>query len=397
VPVIHPIPRGMFALVVATIMLVGSSAPPPVAALSPGSEAVIVVFRDSVADPTVATARLAREHGFAVDHAYRVALRGFSTTVTARARQALLQDPNVAYVATDTVATLADTQTGATWGLDRVDQRSRTLDGLYHYTATGAGVTAYVVDTGILLGHTEFEGRASTEFNAFPDLGDECNGHGTHVAGTIGGKTYGVAKDVTLVSVRVFPCIGETPDSVIIWGLEQMILDHPADTPAVANMSFSGPINQALDDAVQNVIEDGISVVIAAGNGTLNDWKAVDACGFSPGRVAAAMTMGATTSKDMKASFSNYGPCVDWFAPGASITSAYDWQNDDPATMDAIATMNGTSMATPHTVGVAALYLEKHQDAVPAVVRDALYAATTKGIVKSSRSTNNHLLFSGVD
>jgi subtilisin family serine protease len=208
------------------------------------------------------------------------------------------------------------------------------------------------------------------------------------VAGTIGGKTYGVAKDVTLVSVRVFPCIGETPDSVIIWGLEQMILDHPAGTPAVANMSFSGPINQALDDAVQNVIDDGISVVIAAGNGTLNDWRAVDACGFSPGRVAAAMTMGATTSKDMKASFSNYGPCVDWFAPGASITSAYDWSDT------AVATMNGTSMATPHTVGVAALYLQAHQEATPAAVRDALYAATTKGIVKSARSTNNHLLYS---
>ena len=162
-------------------------------------------------------------------------------------------------------------------------------------------------------------------------------------------------------------------------------------------MSFSGPINPALDEAVQSVIDDGISVVIAAGNGTLNDWRAVDACGFSPGRVADAMTMGATTSKDMKASFSNYGPCVDWFAPGASITSAYDWQNDDPATIDAIATMNGTSMATPHTVGVAALYLQAHPTATPAEVRDALYAATTKGIVKSSRSTNNHLLYSLLD
>lgn len=388
---IHPIPRGVFALAVATILLVGSSAPPPVAALSSGSEAVIVVFRDSVPDPAAATARLARDHGFATDHVYRYALKGFSATLTAQARQALLNNPQVAYIAPDAVATLADTQTAATWGLDRIDQRSRTLDGLYHYVATGAGVTAYVIDTGILFSHTEFDGRAVFGFDSYPELAFECDGHGTHVAGTIGGKTYGVAKGVTLVSVRVFDCDGDTPDSMIIDGLEWMIGVHQEGTPAVANMSFSGPINLALDDAVRNVIADGISVAIAAGNGTINDWKAVDACGFSPGRVAEAMTIGATTSKDMKASFSNYGPCVDWFAPGASITSAYDWSDT------AVATMNGTSMATPHTTGVAALYLETHQTASPAVVRDALYAATTKGIVKSSRSINNHLLYSLVD
>ena len=350
----YPVSRGVYALAVATILLVGSSAALPVAALSPGSEAVIVVFHDSVPDPAAVTARLARDHGFAADHVYRHALKGFAATLPAQARQALLHNPNVAYIAPDAVATLAETQTGATWGLDRIDQRSRTLDGLYHYAATGAGVTAFVVDTGILTTHIEFEGRVAVPldpFDAYPGLA-VCDGHGTHVAGTIGGKTYGVAKGVTLVSVRVFDCDGDTPDSFIIDGLEWMIDHHELGTPAVANMSFSGPINQALDDAVQNVIDDGISVVIAAGNGTLNDWKAVDACGFSPGRVADAMTMGATTSKDMKASFSNYGPCVDWFAPGASITSAYDWQDDDPATMDAIATMNGTSMATPHTVGV---------------------------------------------
>jgi subtilisin family serine protease len=156
-------------------------------------------------------------------------------------------------------------------------------------------------------------------------------------------------------------------------------------------MSLSGPVNQALDDAVRNAIADGISVVIAAGNGTLNDWKAVDACGFSPGRVDEAMTMGATTARDMRTSFSNFGPCVDWFAPGASITSAYDW------TDTATATMNGTSMATPHTTGVAALYLQTRPAATPAAVREALYAATTKGIVKASRSTNNHLLYSLIE
>jgi len=385
----YPVSRGVVTLAVATILLVGSSAPPPVAALSSGSEAVIVVFRDSVSDPAEATAQLAREHGFAAGHVYRHALKGFAATLPTQARQALLHNPNVAYIAPDSVATLADVQTGATWGLDRIDQRSRTLDGLYHYAATGAGVMAYVVDTGILVSHTEFGGRAVLGFDSYPELPDECDGHGTHVAGTIGGETYGVAKAVTLVSVRVFDCDGDTPDSDIIDGLDWMIDRHlELGGPAVANMSFSGPINPALDAAVQSVIDAGISVVIAAGNGTLNDWRAVDACGFSPGRVADAMTMGATTSKDMKASFSNYGPCVDWFAPGASITSAYDWSDT------AVATMNGTSMATPHTVGVAALYLQGYPTAAPKTVRDALYAATTKGIVKSSRSANNHLLYS---
>ncbi len=387
----HPIPRGVLALAVASIIVAGPCGPPLVAAVAPRPEAVIVVFVDSIADPGSTTAQLARDHGFVADHVYRHALRGFSATLPAQTRLALLHNPRVAYIAPDTMATLAETQPDATWGLDRIDQRSRSLDGIYGYTATGAGVTAYVIDTGIRLTHVEFDGRASTGWNAFAELGDECNGHGTHVAATIGGETYGVAKDVTLVSVRVFPCVGETPDSVIIEGLDWMIEDHDEGDPAVANMSLSGPINEALDDAVRSAIADGISVVIAAGNGTDNDFRAADACSFSPGRVAEAMTMGATTSKDLKASFSNYGPCVDWFAPGASITSAYDW------TDTASATMNGTSMATPHTAGVAALYLERYSTAAPTAVRNALYAATTKGIVKASRSTNNHLLYSLVD
>jgi subtilisin family serine protease len=283
----------------------------------------------------------------------------------------------------------ATTQNGATWGLDRIDQGTLPLSDTFTYTSTGTAVNAYVIDTGVRTTHSQFGGRAingaDTVDGTLPAA--DCNGHGTHVAGTIGGSAYGVAKNVTLVAVRVLDCNGSGSVSGVIAGINWVTADHQAGQPAVANMSLGGSGSSALDTAVRNSIADGVSYAVAAGNGN-NGGIAQDACKSSPARVGEAMTVGATNSSDAKASWSNYGKCVDWFAPGFGITSA--WNSSDTATN----TISGTSMATPHTTGVAALYLQSNPAASPAMVRDAIYAKTTKGIVTSSKTTNNHLLFS---
>ena len=284
--------------------------------------------------------------------------------------------------------TASTTETGATWGIDRIDQHNLPLSGTYSYTNNGAGVTAYIIDTGIFFGHAEFGGRAKTGFDAVTSGGNaaDCNGHGTHVSGTVGGNTYGVAKGVSLVAVRVLGCNGSGSTSGVVAGIDWVTSNHVAGQPAVANMSLGGGASTALDAAVRNSIADGVAYAIAAGNGNFIG-IAQDACKYSPARVTEAMTIGATDRTDKKASWSNYGNCVDWFAPGISITSA--WYTSTTATN----TISGTSMATPHTTGVAALYLATNRSATPQQVRDALYAATTKGAVTSSKTTNNHLLF----
>ena len=215
---------------------------------------------------------------------------------------------------------------------------------------------------------------------------DDCNGHGTHVAGTVGGMTYGVAKGVTLVAVRVLSCSGSGTTSGVIAGVDWVTGNHLAGQSAVANMSLGGGASSSLDTAVRNSIADGVSYAIAAGNGNIVG-RHEDACKKSPARVTEAMTISATDQTDKKASWANYGNCVDWFAPGVGITSAWYTSSTDTNTI------SGTSMATPHTAGVAALYLQFNPGASPATVRDALYANTTNGIVTSSRTTNNHLLF----
>jgi subtilisin family serine protease len=338
--------------------------------------------------PRVNPGTVAREYRVQPDFVYTHALNGFAGRISDAARAGLLRDNRVVRVEPDGIATIVTTQTNATWGLDRVDQRARSLSGTYSYTNTGAGVRAYIIDTGIRFNHGEFGGRASSGYDAVDGgTADDCNGHGTHVSGTVGGSTYGVAKSVSLVAVRVLNCSGSGTWSGVIAGMDWVTAEHATGAPAVANMSLGGGANASVDDAVRRMIGDGVATAIAAGNGNAGG-RAQDACKYSPARVATAMTIGATNQSDVKTSWSNYGTCIDWFAPGVSITSA--WYTGNAATN----TISGTSMASPHTAGVAALYLQGNPGASPAAVRTGLYAKTTKDIVTSSSTANNDLLFS---
>lgn len=341
----------------------------------------IVTLRDDV-DP----AAVAGEHGVRPDFVYRAALRGFAGGMSEAARAGLLRDGRVLRIEPDGIARTQTTQSGATWGIDRIDQRSRPLSTTYTYTNTGAGVRAYIIDTGIRTAHTQFGGRAIAGFDAVTAGGsaNDCNGHGTHVAGTVGGATYGVAKGVTLVAVRVLDCAGSGSWSGVIAGMDWVTANRVA--PAVANMSLGGGASVSVDDATRRMIAAGVATAIAAGNGNRGG-RQQNACNYSPARVAEGITIGATTQTDAKTSWSNYGSCVDFFAPGYQITSA--WYTSNTATN----TISGTSMAAPHVAGVAALYLESNPGASAQAVGDALFANTTKGIVTSSSTANNHLLF----
>jgi subtilisin family serine protease len=360
---------------------------PGFAASAQRGHAYIVVLKDSVDNVNAVVDDQSRKSGARAKTVFRHALKGYAATLTDAQVTAVRADSRVAYVEPDVEMRAFTTQTGATWGLDRIDQRNLPLSGTFTYTNTGAGVKAYMIDTGIRFSHSQFGGRAVSGYDAVDGgSADDCNGHGTHVSGTIGGSTYGVAKGVQLVGVRVLNCSGSGSTSGVIAGVDWVTGNHAAGQPAVANMSLGGGVSTALDSAVQRSIDDGVSYAIAAGNGNIFGW-AQNACNTSPARVSAAMTISATDSSDRKASWANYGSCVDWFAPGVSITSA--WYNGDNAT----STISGTSMATPHTAGVAALYLQTSPAASPATVRTALYNNTTKSIVTSSNTVNNHLLF----
>ncbi|MDW8270629.1 MAG: S8 family serine peptidase, partial [Anaerolineae bacterium] len=358
--------------------------PTPVAILP---DRYIVVFRPEALQNAdrMGITRLAETLVAAWDgdllYTYDVALQGFAAVLSAEAAQALAAHPAVAYVEPDQVVYALGTQSPAPWGLDRVDQRTLPLNNTYTYETTALGVHVYIFDTGIRSTHTEFDGRIGNGYTAINDgLGTaDCHGHGTHVAGTVGGQTYGVAKEVTLHPVRVLSCEGQGTTSGVIAGVNWVLANHIA--PAVVNMSLGGNASDALDTAIRNAINGDIVFVVAAGNNN------GDACLMSPARVAEALTVGASTSADARASFSNYGGCLDLFAPGVSITSAYHTSDM------AIAISSGTSMAAPHVAGAAALYRAQNPTASALTVHNAVIANATTGVLSGIGSGSpNRLL-----
>ncbi|RKH63777.1 S8 family serine peptidase [Corallococcus llansteffanensis] len=347
----------------------------------------IVVLRDSQQEVRQqGAANIARElvslNGGQVLRTYEHTIHGFLAKMSEAEAQRLLSDPRVAYVQENGLIHVSATQTGATWGLDRLDQRDLPRNSSYTYNVDGTGVHAYVIDTGIRLTHTEFTGRTGNGYDFIDNDSDpsDCHGHGTHVSGTVGGTTWGVAKKVTLHGVRVLDCTGYGNDAQVIGGIDWVAANHIK--PAVANMSLGDVAIQAVDDATERLIAAGVTTVVAAGNDSAN------ACNYSPARAPNAITVGSTTSSDGRSSFSNYGTCVDIFAPGSSITSASNSGNSSSTVL------SGTSMASPHVAGAAALYLSANPTATPAQVRDALVNNSTPNKVTSpGTGSPNKLLY----
>lgn len=342
----------------------------------------VVTFRTG-ADPK-AEAEQERVKGVKVTHVFEHAMKGMAVDLTAPEAAALAADPMVVSVEPDIKVYATGTQTGATWGIDRADQRSLPLSGTFAYPDSGgAGVKAYVIDTGVRATHTEFAGRVAPGYTAVVDgFGtDDCNGHGTHVAGTIGGRTYGIAKQVTIVPVRVLDCFGSGTLSGVIAGIDWVTANNKG-APAVANMSLGAAATATVDAAVERMVAAGVTAVVAAGNSN------VDACGTSPARTPSAITVGATDSTDARAVYSNIGTCLDIFAPGTSITSS--WIDSDTA----VNTISGTSMASPHVAGVAALIVAANPGTTPANVAATMMANATPNVVgNAGAGSPNRLLF----
>jgi|GEM_PF-1712988 len=349
----------------------------------------VVVLKDGSNPEEVASA-----YGIKIARSYHHALRGFSAKLNNKVLKQLSRDPKVLLIQLDQAVRPFGVQSlnqDSNWGLDRIDQRTASLDSEYQSRSTGAGVTVYVIDSGVVANHEEFmtdQGSrvvSTVDFSGTIDSDPFCpDGHGTHVAGIVGGKTVGVAKDVHLVSVRVLDCGGNGTTSSIVAGIDWVIKSH--SSPAVANISLGGPVDRAIDLAVQRLIAAGVSVVAGAGN-----WKN-NACNISPARVPNVITVAASDRDDSRWYWSNFGPCVDLFAPGVGIVSAWPYPN-----AQSFQSLDGSSMAAPFVSGAAALYLENYPHASPIEVRNALLETTTKNVIRDAISQNSHLLYIGED
>jgi subtilisin family serine protease len=352
------------------------------------ADSFIVKFKEntgavtSAADTGSRATGLASRFGGQVDRVFP-SVRGFSVTLSEKQAKRLAADPSVEYVEQNQVFRTTATQSNPpSWGLDRIDQQSLPLNQAYSYTTTGSGVNAYVIDTGVRISHSTFGGRARNGYDFVDNdsVAQDGNGHGTHVAGTIAGSQYGVAKGATVYGVRVLNNSGSGTTAGVVAGIDWVTAN--AVKPAVANMSLGGGVSTTIDAAVRRSIAAGVTYAVAAGNSSAN------ASNYSPARVSEAITVGATTSTDARASYSNYGSVLDIFAPGSSITSS--WSTGDSATNS----ISGTSMATPHVAGAAARYLQSNRSATPAQVASALVSGATTGKVTSPGSGSpNRLLY----
>ncbi|MEO4181500.1 S8 family peptidase [Acinetobacter pittii] len=346
----------------------------------------IVILNKDVGSSNEFAQGIAKQHGGKVLQTYDAVLKGFAIYLPDVAGtafvEAMKKNPKVVSVENDTIMKIdATTQSNPDWGLDRIDQKNLPLDSAYSYLQTGSGTTAYIVDTGILSTHQQFSGRVLSGYTAISDGNgtSDCHGHGTHVAGTVGGSTYGVAKNVSLVPIRILGCDGSGASSNVIAGLDWILKN--GKKPAVVNMSLGGEANASLDSAVENLFNNGYVMVVAAGNSN------TDACSSSPARVSKAITVAATDSTDTRASYSNYGSCVDIFAPGSQINSS--WIGSNTATK----VLNGTSMATPHVVGVVAEMLQSTPTATPQTISNNLLNQASNNVVKNPSGSPNRLLY----
>jgi len=346
----------------------------------------IVVFKQNVGNPDRLVDEMSRGAGMQVHYRYRHAIKGFAATIPAQALEGIRRNPNVDYVEADGIVSINQQNNPPSWGLDRINQRNLPLDNLYTWQNTGSEVKVYIIDTGIRYSHNEFGNRASFGFDAIDQNGngEDCNGHGTHVAGTVGGSNVGVAKEVSLISVRVLNCQGSGTWSGVVAGVDWVYAN--STPPAVANMSLGGGgIVISVEEAVQRtVLEKGVTFVVSAGNDNRS------ACNYSPARLPEVITVGATQNNDQRASYSNHGSCVDLFAPGSSIYSSTSSGNNT------YATYSGTSMAAPHVAGVAAIYLYANPNASPTQVSNAILSGATSGALTGNLrpGSPNLLLYS---